>query len=98
MNKIIHSLNLTKIYGEKETSVTALDDINVEFKENSATTYTALHTNANLNFNEVQLYINVPGTTGFDTTKYIHNSGIGSAVPYDFRIFGTSYIVECKSS
>ena len=37
MNKIIHSLNLTKIYGEKETSVTALDDINVEFKENDFT-------------------------------------------------------------
>jgi putative ABC transport system ATP-binding protein len=37
MNKIIHSTNLTKIYGEKETSVTALDNINVEFKENEFT-------------------------------------------------------------
>jgi ABC-type lipoprotein export system ATPase subunit len=37
MNKIIHSVNLTKIYGEKETSVTALDSINVEFKENEFT-------------------------------------------------------------
>ena len=37
MNKIIHSLDLTKIYGEKETSVTALDNINVEFKENEFT-------------------------------------------------------------
>ena len=34
MNKIIHSIDLTKIYGEKETSVTALDNINVDFKEN----------------------------------------------------------------
>ena len=30
MNKIIHSVNLTKVYGEKETSVTALDNINVD--------------------------------------------------------------------
>ena len=37
MNKIIHSVNLTKVYGEKETSVTALDDINVAFKENEFT-------------------------------------------------------------
>ena len=37
MNKIIHSVDLTKIYGEKETSVTALDKINVEFKENEFT-------------------------------------------------------------
>ena len=37
MNKIIHSVNLTKVYGEKETSVTALDNINVEFKENEFT-------------------------------------------------------------
>ena len=37
MNKIIHSIDLTKIYGEKETSVTALDKINVEFKENEFT-------------------------------------------------------------
>ena len=34
MNNIIHSVDLTKIYGEKETSVKALDDISVEFKEN----------------------------------------------------------------
>ena len=34
MNKIINSIDLTKIYGEKETSITALDKINVEFKEN----------------------------------------------------------------
>jgi len=27
MGKLIHSKNLTKIYGEKETSVTALDKI-----------------------------------------------------------------------
>ena len=40
MNKIIHSTNLTKIYGEKETSVTALDNINVEFKDfNSESSY-----------------------------------------------------------
>ena len=37
MNKIIHSIDLTKIYGEKETSVTALDKINIEFKENEFT-------------------------------------------------------------
>jgi putative ABC transport system ATP-binding protein len=37
MDKIIHSIDLTKIYGEKETSVTALDKINVEFKENEFT-------------------------------------------------------------
>ena len=37
MNKIIHSSNLTKVYGEKETSVTALDDISVEFSENEFT-------------------------------------------------------------
>ena len=37
MNKIIHSSKLTKVYGEKETSVTALDDISVEFRENEFT-------------------------------------------------------------
>ena len=33
MNNIIHSVDLTKIYGEKETSVKALDDISVELKK-----------------------------------------------------------------
>ena len=37
MNKIIHSSNLSKVYGEKETIVTALDDISVEFSENEFT-------------------------------------------------------------
>jgi len=37
MNKIISSTNLTKVYGEKETSVTALDEINIEFEENQFT-------------------------------------------------------------
>ena len=37
MEKIIHSVNLTKIYGEKETSVTALDNITIDFKENQFT-------------------------------------------------------------
>ena len=37
MAKIINANNLTKIYGEKETSVTALDDINIEFRENEFT-------------------------------------------------------------
>ena len=37
MNKIISSKNLTKTYGEKETSVTALDEINIEFEENQFT-------------------------------------------------------------
>ena len=37
MSKIIEANNLTKIYGEKETSVTALDDINIEFRENEFT-------------------------------------------------------------
>ena len=37
MNKIIRSSNLTKVYGEKETSVKALDDISVEFSENEFT-------------------------------------------------------------
>jgi hypothetical protein len=31
MNVIITANELTKIYGEKETSVTALDNINIEF-------------------------------------------------------------------
>jgi|TARA_B100000965_G_scaffold55730_1_gene42270 putative ABC transport system ATP-binding protein len=33
MNVIISANNLTKIYGEKETSVTALDNININFNE-----------------------------------------------------------------
>lgn len=37
MNKIISSNNLTKTYGEKETSVIALDEINIEFEENQFT-------------------------------------------------------------
>ena len=37
MNKIISSQNLTKTYGEKETIVTALDEINIEFEENQFT-------------------------------------------------------------
>ena len=37
MEKIIHSVNLTKVYGEKETSVTALDNITIEFIENQFT-------------------------------------------------------------
>ena len=37
MNKIINSNNLTKVYGEKETSVTALDGVSIEFKENEFT-------------------------------------------------------------
>ena len=37
MNKIISSKNLIKTYGEKETSVTALDEINIEFEENQFT-------------------------------------------------------------
>lgn len=37
MEKIIHSVNLTKIYGEKEASVTALDNITIDFKENQFT-------------------------------------------------------------
>ena len=37
MNKIINSNNLTKIYGEKETSVTALDGVSIEFNENEFT-------------------------------------------------------------
>ena len=71
--------------------VPKINDINVEFKENSASTYTTLHTNTNLGFNEVQLYINVPGSTGFINDRiYVHNSSIVSARPYDFRIFGTN--------
>ena len=37
MEKIINSVNLTKIYGEKETSITALDNITIDFKENQFT-------------------------------------------------------------
>jgi len=37
MNTIIKAENLSKIYGEKETSVKALDSIDVEFKENQFT-------------------------------------------------------------
>ena len=34
MNKLIETIDLTKIYGEKETSVTALNSINTSFNEN----------------------------------------------------------------
>ena len=37
MNTIIKAKNLSKIYGEKETSVKALDNVDVEFKENQFT-------------------------------------------------------------
>ena len=37
MKKIIEANSLTKIYCEKETRVTALDDINIEFRENEFT-------------------------------------------------------------
>ncbi|MDA7724832.1 ABC transporter ATP-binding protein [Acidimicrobiaceae bacterium] len=37
MNVIIKAKNLSKIYGEKETSVKALDNVDVEFKENQFT-------------------------------------------------------------
>ena len=37
MNVIIKSNNLTKTYGEKETSVTALDNVNVDFNEREFT-------------------------------------------------------------
>ena len=38
MNKIaLSAKNLTKVYGEKETSVTALDNITIDFKENQFT-------------------------------------------------------------
>ncbi len=37
MNKLIETINLTKVYGEKETSVTALNLINTAFNENQFT-------------------------------------------------------------
>ena len=37
MENIIQATNLTKVYGEKETSVTALDNIDVQFNENEFT-------------------------------------------------------------
>jgi len=37
MSVIIKAKNLSKIYGEKETSVKALDNVDVEFKENQFT-------------------------------------------------------------
>ncbi len=37
MNKLIETINLTKIYGEKETAVTALNSINTEFNQNQFT-------------------------------------------------------------
>ena len=37
MNKLIETIDLTKIYGEKETSVTALNAINTAFNENQFT-------------------------------------------------------------
>ena len=37
MNKLIETIDLTKIYGEKETSVTALNSINTGFNENQFT-------------------------------------------------------------
>ncbi len=37
MNKLIETIDLTKVYGEKETSVTALNSINTSFKENQFT-------------------------------------------------------------
>jgi len=37
MNVIIKANNLTKTYGEKETSVTALDNVNVDFNEREFT-------------------------------------------------------------
>ncbi|MDA8963858.1 ABC transporter ATP-binding protein [Acidimicrobiia bacterium] len=37
MTTIIKAKNLSKIYGEKETSVKALDNVDVEFKENQFT-------------------------------------------------------------
>jgi len=37
VEKIIQAGNLTKVYGEKETSVTALDNIDVQFNENEFT-------------------------------------------------------------
>ena len=37
MNKLIETIDLTKIYGEKETSVRALNSINTSFNENQFT-------------------------------------------------------------
>ena len=37
MENIIQATKLTKIYGEKETSVTALDNVDVQFNENEFT-------------------------------------------------------------
>ena len=37
MNKLIETIDLTKVYGEKETSVTALNLINTAFNENQFT-------------------------------------------------------------
>ncbi len=37
MKKIINSVNLTKIYGEKETAVTALNNVTIEFNKNEFT-------------------------------------------------------------
>ena len=37
MNKLIETIDLTKIYGEKETSVIALNSINTSFNENQFT-------------------------------------------------------------
>ena len=37
MNKLIETIDLTKVYGEKETSVTALNSITTDFNENQFT-------------------------------------------------------------
>ena len=37
MNKLIETIDLTKVYGEKETSVTALNSITTAFNENQFT-------------------------------------------------------------
>jgi len=37
VNKLIETIDLTKVYGEKETSVTALNSINTAFNENQFT-------------------------------------------------------------
>ena len=37
MENIIQATKLTKMYGEKETSVTALDNVDVQFNENEFT-------------------------------------------------------------
>ena len=37
MNKLIETIDLTKVYGEKETSVTALNSIDTSFNENQFT-------------------------------------------------------------